>query len=84
MGNFSWRGESWRWSMIHAHRELVDEGRANPILCPDCGAELVVKPNDDAEPVLKCQPCAVTYTPGKAVWDQMEKVLLTSLEKIED
>lgn len=64
-----------KWPIIHEYRRAVANGKALPVLCPDCKGELVPVAGRDDEPALRCLSCRVVFELGLHVWDQIKNAL---------
>lgn len=68
-----------KWIMIHTYNNLSDDGKAAPIVCPDCSGPLIpmidTVDNSNDDPVLWCPSCDSRTRPGIAFWDQVRAVV---------
>ena len=63
------------WITYHRYRHLVEQGKAKPLLCPDCDTELITQPDDNADPILWCHQCDHVIKPGLDVYHQIRAVV---------
>lgn len=71
-----------RWQIIHTYNNLVDDGKAEPLRCPDENGLLI--PMIDSEgliddPVLWCHTGNTIMKPGIDFWDQIGAVVRDAL-----
>lgn len=64
------------WSTFHRYRNLVNEGKAREILCPEDGAGLISRIHGkDDDPHFWCPACEAFTKPGLNVYSQMQAVV---------
>lgn len=68
-----------KWRIIHSYQNIVDDGNARPLRCPDDDAVLVstmdIHDRSNPDPVLWCGACDKRIRPGLDVWDQITAVV---------
>lgn len=64
-----------KWYYIHNYRRLAQEGRVQPLCCPDCGIPFTTRLDVNDEPKFQCIMCLKTITPGLDVWQQIKAVV---------
>lgn len=74
-----------KWPTLHAYRNAAAAGAVPPILCPDCGGELIPRPDSDTLlPVLLCMSCDTVFRPGMGVWDQIARNVSEAVKNIKE
>jgi len=64
-----------QWQLIHRHRSLVRDGKANPLICPQCKNEFAVMVGEDELPVLWCVWEDELYKTGSQFWADVRAVV---------
>lgn len=65
-----------KWEIIHAYRNLASEGKASPMLCPDCGTLLATRiREEDDDPWLWCFNCPSWKKPGLDFFDRIRPIV---------
>lgn len=67
------------WQLFHNYRRLVEDGKAKPILCPECETQLITRIGPDDEPRLWCYGCLTSLKPGSDVLAQVRAVVTEHL-----
>jgi len=68
------------WEIIHKYRHLVDEGKAEELVCR-CGAVQTVGLDPNDEPMLRCLSCRTNVTPGIDFWDHLWAIILGDMNE---
>lgn len=64
-----------KWYYIHNYRRLAQEGKVQPLSCPDDGTPLTSRIDVDDEPRLQCLTCFKIIRPGLDMWQQIKAVV---------
>ncbi len=63
------------WAIIHRYNLLVNEQKARPLACPDCGNEFVTMLGNDDGIILYCAFDDVRTQPGLTFFDDLKAVV---------
>lgn len=63
------------FKVFHRYRRLARRGIVEPLCCPDCQAEFVLRITEDDEPALQCFACATVVHPGGRLYNDIEAVV---------
>lgn len=67
-----------RFIIVHTYNNLVEEGKAAPLLCPDDNIQLISMidaDTDSEDPVMWCTACDTKFRFGLDTWKQIEAVV---------
>lgn len=62
------------WKVFHDYNKMVRRKAAEPLMCPFCNQEYVVRLGASDEPVLQCLTCQDIVHPGARVYEAMKKM----------
>lgn len=57
--------------VFHAYNNLVDQGFAEPLRCPDCSKRYVLRVTEDNEPYFACMWCDTVAHPGIRMYNDV-------------
>lgn len=63
------------FALLHAYRRLVRRGLVEPLKCGSCGEEYVMMLSEDDTPRMECFGCGAEWSPGKAFFERLKKVI---------
>lgn len=63
------------WQVFHRYNELVKEGKAKQLTCPDCQGNLVTKADKNDNPMLHCFACDTNIRLGLDAYGQIRAVV---------
>lgn len=65
-----------QWNFVKRFRNILADGNAAQIACPNCGNDLIFMAEDVTDnPVLYCYMEGSTLKPGLNVWNQINAVV---------
>lgn len=64
-----------QWALIHRYNRLVNEGLAQPLVCPDCGTRVIPMLGVDDSLILWCQTDDKMFKPGLAFFSDIRAVV---------
>jgi hypothetical protein len=63
------------WTVVNRYRRLVQDGHANPTLCPDCEKPLTTGRDENENFILVCLFDNYVFRPGLGWWSNIRSIV---------